>query len=116
MPRPEGPEALGDLGWAGIEFGSEMPATEFVGYEQDKTSAKVLAIVVDGELRDEIVAGAEATVVLDQTTFYAEMGGQVADHGTITGSGTFQVRDVQKNQGRQVPPWWCAARRRIEGG
>ncbi len=92
-------EALGDLGWAGIEFGSEMPATEFVGYEQDKTSAKVLAIVVDGELRDEIVAGAEATVVLDKTTFYAEMGGQVADHGTITGGGTFQVRDVQKNKG-----------------
>ena len=93
-------EALGDLGWAGIEFGSEMPATEFVGYEQDKTSAKVLAIVVDGELRDEIVAGAEATVVLDKTTFYAEMGGQVGDHGTIQGpNGTFQVTDVQKNKG-----------------
>jgi alanyl-tRNA synthetase len=93
-------EALGDLGWAGIEFGSDMPATEFVGYENDVTDGKVLAIVVEGELRDEIVAGAEATVVLDQTTLYAEMGGQVADHGTITcGSSVFRVKDVQKNKG-----------------
>ena len=93
-------EALGDLGWAGIEFGSDMPATEFVGYDKESVQGKVLAIVVDGELRDEIVAGAEATVVLDQTTFYAEMGGQVADHGTITcGESVFEVRDVQKNKG-----------------
>ena len=93
-------EALGDLGWAGIEFGSDVPATEFVGYEQETTEAKVLAIVVEGELRDEIVSGAEATVVLDQTTMYAEMGGQVADHGTITcGGSVFAVRDVQKNKG-----------------
>ena len=93
-------EALGDLGWAGIEFGSEMPATEFVGYENDVTDGKILAIVVDGELRDEIVAGTEASVVLDQTTLYAEMGGQVADHGTITrGDAVFEVRDVQKNKG-----------------
>jgi len=93
-------EALGDLGWAGIEFGSEMPATEFVGYDQETTEARVLAIVVDGELRDEIVAGAEATLVLDKTTLYAEMGGQVADHGTITcGKSTFEVHDVQKNKG-----------------
>lgn len=93
-------EALGDLGWAGIEFGSEMPATEFVGYDRQETEGKVLAIVVDGELREEIAAGAEAIVVLDQTTLYAEMGGQVADHGTITvGSSLFEVHDVQKNKG-----------------
>ncbi|MDD5932096.1 MAG: alanine--tRNA ligase [Oscillospiraceae bacterium] len=93
-------EALGDLGWAGIEFGSAVPATEFVGYEQDTCQAKVLAIVVEGELRDEIVAGAEGTIVLDQTTMYAEMGGQVGDTGTITvGDAVFAVRDVQKNKG-----------------
>ena len=93
-------EALGDLGWAGIEFGSSVPATEFVGYEQDTCEAKVLAIVVENELRDEIVAGAEATLVLDQTTMYAEMGGQVGDHGVITAEGvSFQVKDVQKNKG-----------------
>ena len=93
-------EALGDLGWAGIEFGSEMPATEFVGYESETTDGRLLAIVVEGELRDEIVAGANATIVLDRTTMYAEMGGQVADHGTITcGGSVFEVRDVQKNKG-----------------
>ncbi len=93
-------EALGDLGWAGIEFGSDMPATEFLGYEQAACDAKVLAIVVDGELRDEIVAGVEATIVLDQTTMYAEMGGQVGDHGAILcGDSKFMVTDVQKNKG-----------------
>jgi alanyl-tRNA synthetase len=93
-------EALGDLGWAGIEFGSEMPATEFVGYDTGCAEGKVLAIVVDGELQDEIVAGAEATVVLDRTPLYAEMGGQVADHGVLHGKDSrFDVTDVQKNKG-----------------
>ena len=93
-------EALGDLGWAGIEFGSDMPATEFVGYEHDSAECKVLAIVVEGELQDEISAGAEASVVLDKTPFYAEMGGQVADHGELyTDGARFTVSDVQKNKG-----------------
>ena len=93
-------EALGDLGWAGIEFGSAVPATEFIGYDQDVCEAKVLAIVVENELHDAIAAGAEATIVLDQTTMYAEMGGQVGDHGVITAEGvSFQVKDVQKNKG-----------------
>ena len=93
-------EALGDLGWAGIEFGSAVPATEFIGYEQEVCEAKVLAIVVENELRDEIVSGAEATIVLDQTTMYAEMGGQVGDHGVMSAEGvSFQVKDIQKNKG-----------------
>lgn len=93
-------EALGDLGWAGIEFGKDMPETEFVGYDEEVTQGKVLAIVADGEFREEIAAGAEAIIVLDKTTMYAEMGGQAADHGTIEGpDGVFQVNDVQKNKG-----------------
>ncbi len=92
-------EALGDLGWAGVSFGKEIPETEFVGYEQDTAEAKVLAIVAEGEARDEITAGTEAIVVLDRTPMYAEMGGQVADHGTI---GSFIVTDVQKNKGGKV--------------
>ena len=93
-------EALGDLGWAGIEFGSDMPATEFVGYDRTEAQGKILAIVADEELRDEVSAGAEAILVLDQTPFYAEMGGQVADHGVITaGEARFEVSNVQKNKG-----------------
>ena len=93
-------EALGDLGWAGIEFGSDMPATEFVGYDQDTAEAKILAIVAEDGLQDEISAGTEASIVLDRTPFYAEMGGQSADHGTLSGKDfAFTVSDVQKNKG-----------------
>ena len=96
----EARKALGDLGWAGVEFGKDVPATEFVGYDHSKCDAKIVAIVADEELREEVAAGAEAVVVLDQSPFYAEMGGQVADHGTITADGVvFTVTDVQKNKG-----------------
>ena len=107
----EARKALGDLGWAGVEFGKDMPATEFVGYDYDAIDdARVLAIVAEGELVDEVVAGMEAIVVLDQTPFYAEMGGQVADHGRLTDSDSienpddhcavlFRVNNVQKNKG-----------------
>ena len=93
-------EALGDLGWAGLEFGKDIPETEFVGYTQQSVEAKVLAIVADGEFREEIPAGTDAIVVLDKTVLYAEMGGQVSDHGKFEADGLcFKVNDVQKNKG-----------------
>ena len=96
----EARKALGDLGWAGIDFGQDIPETQFVGYDKNETAGTVLAIVAEDESRSEIAAGVEAIVVLDRTTMYAEMGGQVADHGTITGpDGVFEVTDVQKNKG-----------------
>ena len=96
----EARKALGDLGWAGIDFGQEIPETEFVGYDATETDATVLAIVSEEEHREEIGQGAEAILVLNQTTMYAEMGGQIADHGTIeTAEGVFEVNDVQKNKG-----------------
>ena len=93
-------EALGDLGWAGIEFGKSIPDTKFVGYDQKETEATVLALVSEDELQQELGAGAEGIIVLDQTVLYAEMGGQVADHGRIVcGDSVFEVNNVQKNKG-----------------
>ena len=96
----EARKALGDLGWEGVEFGKEIPATQFVGYTLLEAEGTIAAIVAEDELRDAITAGTEGILVLDRTPFYAEMGGQVADHGVIrSGSAEFTVTDVQKNKG-----------------
>ena len=96
----EARKALGDLGWAGIDFGKDMPETKFVGYEQETAEGKILAIVSEEELQETVGEGAEAILVLDQTSMYAEMGGQVADHGVIkTENAVFAVNNVQKNKG-----------------
>ena len=96
----EARKALGDLGWAGIDLGKDMPETQFVGYTETACDAKILAIVSEEELQQTIGEGAEAILVLDKTPMYAEMGGQVADHGVIeTEGGKFEVNNVQKNKG-----------------
>ena len=96
----EARKALGDLGWAGVDLGKEIPATEFVGYNAMTTEGKIVAIVSEDETQETIGEGAEAILVLDKTTMYAEMGGQVADHGVIrTEGGLFEVNNVQKNKG-----------------
>ena len=96
----EARKALGDLGWAGIDLGLENGATEFVGYTENTCNAKVLAVCVGEEVSGTIAGGEKGILVLDKTPFYAEMGGQVADFGTISmGDSIFTVTNVQKDKG-----------------
>ncbi|OQP31669.1 alanine--tRNA ligase [Pantoea latae] len=72
-------------------------ASSFKGYDQLDLTATVKAIYVDGAAVEEAAAGQEAVVVLDETPFYGESGGQVGDTGLLTGKNAeFNVHDTQK--------------------
>lgn len=74
----------------------------FVGYDRLEAEAKVVALIQDDQLVDFASAGQSCQVILDQTPFYAESGGQVADRGTLTlNKARFQVEDVQKGPNGQ---------------
>ncbi|MGQ4507767.1 alanine--tRNA ligase [Dermabacteraceae bacterium P13077] len=72
-------------------------ATRFLGYTDFTAKVKVGSVLVDGKLVDEVSAPAQVEVILDQTPFYAEMGGQLADQGTISldNGAVVEVDDVQ---------------------
>ena len=96
----EARKALGDLAWAGIDLGLDNTPTTFVGYTEYNCEAKVLAVCVGDEVSGTIAGGENGIIVLDKTPFYAEMGGQVADHGVIlVGDSRFEVNNVQKDKG-----------------
>ena len=96
----EARKALGDLGWAGIDFGSDVTATDFVGYDANNCNATVVAVCIGEEVTGSITGGEKGVVVLNKTPFYAEMGGQTADHGVLlVGNSRFEVTDVQKDKG-----------------
>lgn len=76
--------------------------SEFVGYKELATSARVVAIVHEKESVDMIGAGTECQIILDRTPFYAESGGQVADKGLLsTGQTQARVQDTQKGPNGQ---------------
>ncbi|EPL8549808.1 alanine--tRNA ligase [Klebsiella pneumoniae] len=72
-------------------------ASEFKGYDHLELNGKVTALFIDGKAVDSVSAGQEVVVILDQTPFYAESGGQVGDKGELKGAGfSFAVSDTQK--------------------
>ena len=94
--------ARGEIsGWSGLDLGLEGEPTVFTGYDTLSDTGTVEAVIAAGELAGELGEGTEGSVVLDRTPFYAEMGGQVADRGTIGGpdGAEFAVTDVQKTKG-----------------
>ena len=96
----EAAAAHGDLGWTGddVHLPDNVASTEFIGYEAFEGQARVLAIVVEGELRDSADEGDNAVVILDKTPFYAASGGQVTDTGQLKSDTLlFNVTDVRKS-------------------
>ena len=92
-----------ETAWAGLDLGLDNLPTKFTGYERLHDDCTILAIVAEDELRERVGSGVSASIVLDQTPFYAEMGGQSADHGLlILKDAVFEVSDVQKNKAGKV--------------
>ena len=100
-------EAQRQRGRASAQFGEErikirqyeslgVGATQFLGYEQVSASSPIVGLIADDEVVSEATAGQDVEVVLVQTPFYAEGGGQIGDAGTLTGpDGTIEVHDTQ---------------------
>jgi alanyl-tRNA synthetase len=92
-------EAQTDAVW--FELREKLGATEFLGYDTEKAEGLVLALVADGKSVTELKAGQKGAVIVNQTPFYGESGGQTGDHGTITTAdgGKFRVTDTVKRVG-----------------
>jgi len=91
-------EASEDKVWFAVA--DQVGPTEFLGYETETAEGAVTALVKGGAIVDELKAGDEGYVVLNQTPFYGESGGQVGDTGTLSGEGiAASVLDTVKNNG-----------------
>jgi alanyl-tRNA synthetase len=84
-----------------FELRDSIGATEFLGYSTEKAEAEIRALLVDGAPAQTAGPGTDVAVLLNQTPFYAESGGQVGDTGTITGAGGLRIAitDTQKKLG-----------------
>ena len=79
------------------KLAEHIDATEFLGYTEPRSTAKIEALLVEGKPVDSATAGAEVQVILNQTPFYAESGGQIGDRGYLSGDDLLiRIEDVQK--------------------
>ena len=92
-------EAATEAIW--FEVAEKTGATEFLGYDAEIAAGEIVALVKDGKEAKSLKAGDAAAIIVNQTPFYGESGGQVGDEGTITGpkGSLFRVTDTQKKAG-----------------
>ncbi|EOR08136.1 alanyl-tRNA synthetase [Acinetobacter tandoii DSM 14970 = CIP 107469] len=95
-----------DAGKFAIDYNSVVKVegeTQFDGYDATAGQGQIIALYKDGEQVDEVVEGDEALIVLNQTPFYAESGGQIGDTGIFKNeTGIFEVQDTKKSGGAFV--------------
>ena len=95
-----------DAGKFAVDYNSIVKVdgeTQFDGYDSTNGQGQIVAIYKDGEQVDEVVEGDEALIVLNQTPFYAESGGQIGDTGLFKNdTGIFEVQDTKKSGGAFV--------------
>ncbi len=83
-----------------FDLAEEHGSTEFLGYDTEKAEGQILALVQDGAATDSAAAGQSVTIVVNQSPFYAESGGQVGDTGTVkTDTGSARITDTKKVEG-----------------
>jgi alanyl-tRNA synthetase len=92
-------EAATETVW--FELREAIGPTEFLGYATESAQAEIRALIVDGKTTDEAMLGQSVAIILNQTPFYGESGGQVGDTGLLTGPDELRIRitDTQKKLG-----------------
>ncbi len=95
--KGSGDSAIDDI-WFGIK--EKLSATEFLGYETNQAEGVVLSLLKNNKEVNELKVGDQGMIIVNQTPFYAESGGQIGDKGEIaSGEFIFEVSDVQKKLG-----------------